>query len=465
MHKTLALIYWIILTACIALTTACGGSSGGSNAGSNAAPLPRQSQPVVPPAAEPTPPSDAAPADGVYRPALADSPYANDLVACINIETLAQACRLSRLPFLGQETTSPTKADIMARTIVSHPWMANRFSQLLDAMPADIYQLFRGVTGIAIGAEIRPSYYWAASGAIYLDPADLWVTDQERRTISQAPDFRSEFARELAFASLARYVQGDAYAWDYYPLNGQVSYRPLALVIKPMAALLFHELAHANDFVPPALVAHSNNNNTPLEQVLVFEADNISLDLESRAPLTSQLLYQLAEVMYHGETASETQKRLGAATVGLNFQMDGASDPYAYASLFEDTAMLFEEVMMKYHFNIDRDVAFTDAPFTAEAYCEDYVVRWGQRNRIGDPLVKSRAELVVQQLLARTDSAPYFDKIPAPRVMRQGRDWCENINFNPNTSGAQKASATLSATQHGERKKIRPSDFSRPVLH
>lgn len=99
MHKTLALIYWIILTACIALTTACGGSSGGSNAGSNAAPLPRQSQPVVPPAAEPTPPSDVAPTDGVYRPALADSPYANDLVACINIETLAQACRLSRLPF------------------------------------------------------------------------------------------------------------------------------------------------------------------------------------------------------------------------------------------------------------------------------------------------------------------------------------------------------------------------------
>lgn len=457
MQKTLSIICWASLTLSLTLTTACGGSSSNSNS---------REQPA------PDPASPTIPADGIYRPALADSPYARDLVTCITIETLEQSCRLSRLPYIGQETTAPTKADIMARTVISHPWMAERFSQLLDEMPAEIYQLFRGVTGIVIGADIRPSYYWAVSGAIYLDPADLWVTDSERRTISQAPDFRSEFARELAFSSLSRYVQGDNYAWDYYPLDGEVSHRPLALVVKPMAALLFHELAHANDFIPPALVAHSNSHNTPLEQVIVFEADNVSLDLKARAPLSSQLLYDLAAVMYHGAKANTMQKSLSATTVGLNFQVDGANDPYAYASLFEDTAMLFEEVMMKYHFNIDRDVAFTDAPVTAEAYCDDYVVRWGQRNRIGDPLVKSRAEIVVQQLLDRRDSTAYFAQIPAPRAMRIGHDWCENINFNPAGLSSQKASSApadtpgelLPPAPKGERKKIRPTDFGRPVL-
>lgn len=410
------------------LVSACGGGSGGGD--------PRNSI-TNPPSAS-------------FQPAVADSPYSQDLVACINAETTANLCRLSRLPFIGQQTDDPDKADILARTIVSHPWMATRFSQLLDQMPGDIHLLFRGVTGIAIGADIRPSYYWAATGAIYLDPADLWLTADERNTISRAPDFRSDFARELAFSSPWRYVQGNAYAWDSYPLNGPISSRPLSAIVKPMAALLFHELAHANDFIPPARMAAVNPQNTPLTQAIAFQNHNISFDLANRQPLQSDMLYELAKVIFEGEKATTAQKQLSAETVGLEFAADGASDDYAYASWFEDTAMLFEEVMMKYHFGVDREMAFTDAPSSANAPCSAHVVRWGERNRIGNELVKSRATLVVQQLLDKTDVTAYFANLPAPRALRNGVDWCTNLaTFGHNTATFQKAS----------REPLRPDDL------
>jgi hypothetical protein len=416
---------------------ACGGGGGGGNKDNT----PRGN--VVTP-----------PADGEFRPAVSDSTYSNVLVPCITIEAIADACRISRLPFLGQETATPTKADILARTIVSHSWMAVRFGQLLDEMPDDVLKMFRGVTGIAIGAEIRPSYYWAGSGAIYLDPADLWLTAAERNTISKAPDFRGEFSRDLAFSSLWRYVQGNDYAWEYYSLDSAINSRPLSSIVRPMAALLFHELAHANDFIPPARLAAINRQNTPVAQAIDFEEDNISVDLAARAPLNSQMLYGLAEVMYDGVKATTAQRQLSAQTVGLEFELDGANDDYAYASLYEDTAMLFEEVMMKYHFNVDREIAFTDAPFSANAGCEAYVVRWGQRNRIGNPTVMARAEIVVQQLLDLSDTRAYFANVPQPRNLTNGIDWCANLATLARSNSDK-------SMQKTSRHTLRPTDLKR----
>jgi hypothetical protein len=378
--------------------------------------------------------TDTVPQYGEFRPAVSNSAYKDDLVRCATIEESSNACHLNRLPFIGQETNSPTKANIMARVIVSHTWMAGRFSELLDEMPDDIYQLFGGVTAIVIGADIRPSYYWAVTGAIYLDPADLWLTSAERNTISKAPDYRSEFARELAFSSYWRYVQGNNYAWNSYSLDGNVSSRPISEIVRPMAALLFHELAHANDFIPPVLITTVNPQNTPLAQAIAFENNNISVSLANQSPLTSVMLYGLAQVMFRGEDATDAQKMLDAETVGLEFGADGASDTYAYSSRAEDTAMLFEEVMMKYHFDVDRELAFTDAPFEYSD-CSALIVRWGKRNRIGEAAIKARAEIVVQQLLDRNSVSTYFADIPDSTPMINGVDWCNNLaqfgNANP----------------------------------
>jgi len=363
-----------------------------------------------------------------FHPAQSNSPYKDVLVGCINPSQSTDLCKLSRLPFIGQATNSPTKEDILAHTITSHPWMATRFSELLDKMPNDILLLFRGVTGVSIGADIRPSYYDPSTGAIYLDPADLWLTKDERSTISRAPDYRQDFGNELKFSWLWRYVKYNDYAWDDYPLDGVITNRSIDTIVQPMAALLFHELAHANDFMPPALLSQVNPQNTVEAQAAVFSPQYISTDLTSRLPLTSTMLFGVGDVLFHGTKVSSEQKQFTAEQVGLAFAVDGASDAYAYSSQYEDTAMLFEETMMKYHFNIDREMAFTDAPTTAKAYCNEYVVRWGVHNRIGNETVKARAQVVVQQLLGSSDATKYFIHLPTSRSMNNGWDWCANLS-------------------------------------
>jgi hypothetical protein len=316
----------------------------------------------------------------------------------------------------------------LAQTVVSHPWMATRFSQVLDQMPNDVFLLFRGVTAVVIAADIRPSHYRSDSGAIYLDPADLWLNFEERSTISKEEDFRSGFSNGLGFRSLWRYVKGNKYAYDYYDLNGPVSSRSIGDIVLPIARLLFHELAHANDFMPPAFVTQVNPQLTASAAIGNVESSFTSTSLKLQSPLNSQMQFDLGRVMYHGVAATSDQKRLSAEQVGLDFSIDGASDSYNYSSQFEDVAMLFEEVMMKRHFNIDRELAFTDAPPATGATCANYVVRWGVRNRIGNPVVKSRAQLIVNKILGVTDTSSYFAALPAPRSMMNSVDWCQNLS-------------------------------------
>ncbi|HOY22437.1 MAG TPA: hypothetical protein PK002_04750 [Cellvibrio sp.] len=404
-----------LLLCIIALLAACGGGGGSSSTsfGSNI-----------------STPATNAPADGTLRPAVTDSSYKSTIVNCVNVvnDRPVTNCKLSTLPFVGQKTSAPTKADILAQTVVSHPWMATRFSQLLDQMPNDIFLLFRGVTGVVIAADIRPSHYRSDTGAIYLDPADLWLNAAERATISKEEDYRSGFSNGLAFRSMWRYVQGNNYAYEYYALDGAISSRSIGDVVRPMAALLFHELAHANDFMPPAFVAQVNPQVTALDAIGELQSAFISTGLKLQSPLNSQMQYDLGRIMYYGVTATDSQKALTAEQVGLDFSIDGASDSYNYSSQYEDVAMLFEEVMMKYHFNIDRELAFTDAPPATGATCANYVVRWGVRNRIGNPLVKSRAQLIVGKVLGVADTSVYFAALPGPRSMTNGVDWCKNLS-------------------------------------
>lgn len=410
----------------LTLLTACGGGGGGNSSGSFGSNV--------------STPSTNNIADGIFRPAVTNSAYQSKIVDCVKIvnDDPVTSCKLNSLPFIGQNNSAPTKADIMAQTVVSHPWMATRFEQLLDQMPRDIFLLFRGVTAVVISADIRPSHYRSDTGAIYLDPADLWLNASERATISKEEDFRSGFSNGLAFRSLWRYVQGRADAFGYFPLDGPISSRSINDIVRPMAALLFHELAHANDFMPPAYVGQVNPQLTPLDAIEAISSARISTGLKMQSPLNSQMQYDLGRVMFRGVTATDEQKKLTPEQVGLDFSIDGANDSYNYSSQFEDAAMLFEEVMMRYHYSIDREMAFTDAPPATGATCANYVVRWGVRNRIGNPLVKARAQIVVQKLLGVNDASAYFAALPAPRSMINGIDWCNNLTATNTPDGVQK---------------------------
>ena len=150
----------LLLSASIA---GCGGGGGGGAA--PAAPV--ANQPANNP---PAPTLSLAVPGGAYDAVLID---------CILAETQQQSCTLNTLPLLAQKVVDPSVDDILGRTVISDNWMSARFRQVLERMPADMLILFNAVTAIVIDADtVVPSYY-PLTGAIYISPVDLWLTNAE----------------------------------------------------------------------------------------------------------------------------------------------------------------------------------------------------------------------------------------------------------------------------------------------
>lgn len=388
-------------------------------------------------------------------PYYSGSAYANVMEGCVKARTEEALCSLQTLPFIIDDVATdevPSVDAIMSRVVTSHPWMGIRFRQALVEMPSTIRRLMLPLTAIVISSDIRPSFYSGGTGAIYIDPAELWLDLEEKRSIDPDPDFRSGYGDGLSVMPLSRFVRGSDWAWDYYPLSGSET-RSITDIVMPLAALLFHELAHANDYFPPDLIDSVNRRQAPWQVAEDTFENSVSGQLFEVMPLTSQLLMDLASVRYHGETATNEMRLLNAQEVGAEFEPDGAAIDYAYASIREDVATLFEEVMMKHYFNVDREVAFADM-LTDEPsnYCDDYILGWGYRYRIGDPLVKSRAEFVVQRQLGQSDVSDYFDTIPEPQSLALGEDWCT-------VSSPEGVSMASVRPQALEKRLIPPTDF------
>jgi hypothetical protein len=285
------------------------------------------------------------------------------------------------------------------------------------------------VTAIVIGADIRPSFYSSGTGAIYLDPYYLWLDNAEKSTIAQAEDYRSGFDDALAFVSLSRYVQGNARAWEFYDLAGTET-RELDDLVLPLSALLFHELAHANDFFPQSQFPFLDSSESVLEAANSLAGERLAPKLDAALPLASTLWKDLAQVMYRGVSPDQEQQDLDAAYVGAIFETDGASDDYAYSSIYEDVAMLFEEVMMNYYFGLDREIAYTPRPDDPLAGCSSYLVAWGLRNRAADPLVRSRAEFVLEALTDAGDVSVYFQGLQSVSSLDTDVSWCDLVAPN-----------------------------------
>ncbi len=355
-----------------------------------------------------------------------ESAYANVMPKCVKAETAEQACTLQELPILADQLgpgAEPRISDIMTRVVSSHLWMSVRFREVLEQMPTASLRLFRPVTAIVIASDIRPSYYSSGTGAIYIDPANLWLTLYEKGTVDKDEDYRSNFDRDLRFASLLRYVSGNQRAWAYYSLYDQ-STRNIYNITLPMAQVLFHELAHANDFLPPAQLAALPRHLKVFEAIDVLYEGTVAERLHAEYPLTSEMMKGLAGVMYYGKRANAQQRGLTAEQVGAEFERDHANYDYAYASSHEDVAMLFEEVMLKHYFGIDSEIAYADLLSPDAFYCNEIVVRWGYRNRVGDASVRPRASFVLQHILGQSAVSGYFTRMPEPLPLTYGNDWC-----------------------------------------
>jgi hypothetical protein len=378
-----------------------------------------------------------------------NSPYAEALVNCIYSNTLTSSCTLSQTPLIAEEvkasTVPPTVAIIMDRVLVSHQWMGDRFKQFLinNDTNNDIKNLLRATTAIVIAYDVRPSFYWAATGAIYLDAENFWLTPEERDTINEAPDFRANFGNDLQFVMPWRYVKNNDYASKRFSITER-SPRSAEDGLYRLISLMYHELAHANDFFPSNEWYVHDSNKRVLDAALStdFESDKLAINL----PLVSQEMVDLGQVSFAGNTATEIQKTYLPADIESFFEPDRASDYYAYSSLREDYAMLFEELMMQSRFNVNRDVAITNQPTGSNVSANDYIVTWGQRGRIGDNKLIERALFTANRVLPEFDSQTAINQLAQPIPMIVGNNWLENLVISPSLLRQNSKSITLNGT-------------------
>ncbi|OUR62210.1 hypothetical protein A9Q74_07135 [Colwellia sp. 39_35_sub15_T18] len=377
-------------------------------------------------------------------PYNSNSPYANNLVDCVYSNTLSSSCTLAKLPLLAQENTTPTINNIMDRVVVSHQWMADRFKDFLTNSDTnnDFKHLLRATTAIVISYDIRPSFYWAATGAIYLDAENFWLTANERDTINEAPDFRADFGQELQFLMPWRYVKDNDYADGYFAIEQRVT-RTTNDGFYRLASLLYHELAHANDFFPSSEWFIHNDQSRILDAALStnFESDSLAVAF----PLQSSEMRSLAQVSFAGESATATEKSYSTRDIEAFFSPDLATGFYAYSSEREDYALLFEELLMQARFNVFRDVAITNLPSGDDISATDYMVTWGQRGRIGEESIKQRVAYSASRVLPEFDSTQALTQVAAPIAMISGDNWLDNLTISPITNAltASKKRKTL----------------------
>ncbi|HCD15298.1 MULTISPECIES: hypothetical protein [Shewanella] len=359
-----------------------------------------------------------------------NSPYADVLKRCTYSNQLS-ACQLNTLPLIGQGAGGISdKEAIMDRVLVSHDWMGRNFEAFIEQMDThgDFATLLQSVTAVVISYDIRPSFYWVVTGAIYLDPEDLWLTATERDSINEAPDYRAGFGNELQFLIPWRYVKDNDYA-SIYRDRSQRSNRPISELTTDLSSLLYHELAHANDFFPRSV--HSSLEGPTLLDDFYRRTTQkalISDQLSNAYPLNSTEMSALASVSFMGETATATQKAYSPGDVSSFFSADRANDFYNYSTSREDAAMLFEEAMMSYRLGVQRDVAVTDKPVTVTA--NSIIVDWGQRGRIGAIELRNRTSLVLNEMMPELNNQLLLDSLPAPLQMQPGLSWAANLGIS-----------------------------------
>lgn len=378
--------------------------------------------------------------------AVPSSPYAKVIGPCTFTATLNSSCPLTTLPFLGQESTTVSIDQIMQRVAVSHPWMGTRFREVLATQPAALLQMFRSTTAIIIGSRVRPSFYYSLTGAIYLDPEDLWLTQSERATIDTTPDFRSDFGQGLQFIAIWRYVKDNDYAYPFYPAEFKGN-RTVDDIRIALGRLLAHELAHAGDFSPPANLAGLSRNQTAVQAIESQSAQWISNRLTASKPLSSTVWPHLAQVLYNNDTPTAQEKSYTPAEAGNLAAPDRAADAYGYFTQFEDLAMLTEEILSWCFYGIQRDYATTNRPSSG-----DFTVGWGVRGRIAAPQVEDAARFVTGELLPNVSLQQCYDSLPEPKMLRAGASWTANLD--PSTISA-KSARSAGASAGSERAQLR----------
>jgi len=369
------------------------------------------------------------------RPYVADGPYADVLAKCMLND--ATPCTLGEVPFIGQEYDNPTVANIMERVLVTHDWMGLRLEQLLSAMPPETLPLFEPITAIVVGSDIDRSNYWSKYGRIRIDPKYLWLSKSEKRTLSDRREsvYGVGYSSNMNYGAAWRMVRNGDYAWKGYSIYDDEE-RALSDIQLYATRLIWHELAHASDYIQPYIYPQLLDSDTTL--TAVDKVRNSKQTISDRLyadelGITDRFswMFSISDHLYDKDDPPllDFTKNFTGADAGSYMADEGRIMLYSYLTRREDVATLFAHAMMKRYYGVSTEFAFVDLPRNiGSASCEDYLIGWGVSNRLADPAVKIRAEYVMKQILGEEIALDNFmANLGTESLLPAGEAWCLTV--------------------------------------
>ncbi|MFD2176769.1 hypothetical protein [Veronia pacifica] len=385
-----------------------------------------------------------------------DSRETEILIRCARAFLSEQSCNLSEISPIGAGTLRATipLSSITNRLLVSHSWMADSFIETLETIDnQELLNMFGSVNTIVISHDVLPSFYSPRTGSVYLNPSYLWRNVDEWATIDKKEDPRTDYGRELQMMGFSRFIdptdKNRVTTSNRYSDENETR---LSSEIAPgMFSLLVHELAHANDFLPPNSLLAIPNYGVFTDYL--YAPNMVQNQLKQYWPLRSTTLKNLASVMFEGKTATDRLKEVTPLDAGRAFSDDGAAMMYGYSYYdsygAEDVATLLEEVMMWIQYGAVSDVAFVRNPKNDSQDCADYVVKWGQRVRLADQNVRARADFVAQQILGRSVFIELQNLPAQPIELVTETDWCSSRTETDTLSQSVRTRAAIQRDDSG----------------
>lgn len=363
---------------------------------------------------------------GSVRPYESKTIYSQELQKCIYAYDASSSCTLKELPLLGTEFKEITVERIMERTMVSHDFLGTRFKEILKRLPRETLAMFGAVNAIVISDRINPSFYSSNTGAIYLSGHYFWTNTEEKELTTKVKDYRSDFSSELRFGDFNDYFK------DYKSIYIRSKAREINDIFLPLAELLFHELAHANDYFSKDFYSNISiiDQNKTYREVGSYRYQYYKIISDGLPSYpTSKKLNQLAKVMFSGEKATTEDKAMTAEDVLNEFLNDVTNDLYAYSDPLEDLAMLTEESLMLHYFNVHRFVFFISYPQdnfkVPEGY--EYPIAGGRIRSVTDDKIKERALYGISKILGSKISSQVSETLNnfRPKEIPAGTSWEE----------------------------------------
>lgn len=358
----------------------------------------------------------------LYNP---NHPNAKNLKDCVFKTEEETSCAVKESPLLGMSESPINVNAIMDRTMASRASYLETFRSVLNLMPKETLSLFNSVNAIVISDRIIPSFYHYGSGAIYLSGGYFWKTQEEKEASSKKKDYRADFGIDLAHYSTSDVLKNGKSIYNSDQLKTRSDYQIAPLLIK----LLFHELAHANDFFPKS---YYSDKTIDIEKsyysTSIGNWENKKLLSQNfKSELNSKLLEKIGQVQFQGEKADDEILNVSAVTVAREFNDDNATDTYAYSTPREDLATLVDDSLSLHFFDFEAFTIFVKLPHANFTITEDFEhpIGGGVKNKISAPQVKERAVDVLEKIFGQNLSQKISNSLELrrPVIIPEDAKW------------------------------------------